>query len=376
MNAVRFALGALAGAAFLVATEQASAHEVRPAYLALTETAAGRFDVVWKVPTRGGGVPLAGEDVPHAGAEPEAADPGEPQSMPCGCPAPTSSDTAFGALPVHAALPAGWRAVTPPRLEQLPGAVIRRWTVAPDRAGIEGTTVAVHGLDVAVIDALVRVELADGRVASHVLRPSASSFTVETGETVPVLGYLRLGMEHILFGIDHLLFVLGLILLVGDLRLLVKTITAFTLAHSITLALATLGVVHVPQAPVEAVIALSIVFLAAELVRQGRGEIGVTARRPWLVAFAFGLLHGLGFAGALSEVGLPPGDVPAALLLFNVGVEAGQLAFVVAALAVIRVIRSLPSPAWRQLEGLPAYAIGSIAAFWVLQRITGFWMNG
>ena len=209
------------------------------------------------------------------------------------------------------ALPAAWRAVSPPRVEQLPGAVIRRWTVVAGQAGIEGAAVAVHGLDVAVIDALVRIALADGRVVSRVLRPAASSFTVETSETVPVLGYLQLGVEHILFGIDHLLFVLGLILLVGELRLLVKTITAFTVAHSITLALATLGVVHVPQAPVEAVIALSIVFLAAELVRQGRGESGLTARRPWLVAFAFGLLHGLGFAGALSEVGLPPGDVPA-----------------------------------------------------------------
>jgi hypothetical protein len=134
--------------------------------------------------------------------------------------------------------------------------------------------------------------------------------------------------------------------------------------------------VRVPPAPVEAVIALSIVFLAAELVRQRRGEIGLTARRPWLVAFAFGLLHGLGFAGALGEVGLPPGDVPAALLLFNVGVEAGQLAFVVATLALIRAARSPSTPAWRWLEGVPAYAIGSIATFWLVQRITGFWMNG
>jgi hypothetical protein len=191
-----------------------------------------------------------------------------------------------------------------------------------------------------------------------------------------VLGYLRLGVEHILFGIDHLLFVLGLILLVGGLGPLMKTITAFTLAHSITLGLATLGVVRIPQAPVEAVIALSIVFLAAELVRQGRGETGLTARRPWLVAFAFGLLHGLGFAGALSDVGLPPGDVPSALLLFNVGVEAGQLAFVVAALALVRAVQSLPAPAWRRLEGVSAYAIGSLAAFWVMQRISGFWVNG
>jgi hydrogenase/urease accessory protein HupE len=372
LKAVRFPVRALAAAALVVVATRAAAHEVRPAYLELSETARGRFDVVWKVPTRGGGVPLAGEDVPHAGSAPEAVDAGEPRTMPCGCPAPTASDTAFGALPVHAVLPAGWRAVTPLRLEQLPGAAIRRWTVVTGEAGIEGAAVAAHGLDVAVIDVLVRVALADGRVVSQVLRPGASSFTVRMGETIPVLGYLRLGVEHILFGIDHLLFVLGLILLVGGLRLLVKTITAFTLAHSITLGLAMLGVVHVPQAPVEAVIALSIVFLAAELVRQSRGETGLTARQPWLVAFVFGLLHGLGFAGALSEVGLPPGDVPAALLLFNVGVEVGQLAFVVAVLALIRTVRSLPAPAWRWLDGVPAYAIGSIATFWVVQRIAGF----
>jgi hypothetical protein len=261
-------------------------------------------------------------------------------------------------------------------MEQLPGAVIRRWTVATGESGIDGATVAVHGLDVAMVDALVRIERTDGRVVSHVLRPGASSFTIEMGATIPVLGYLRLGAEHILFGIDHLLFVLGLILLVGDVRLLVKTITAFTLAHSITLALATLGVVRIPQAPVEAVIALSIVFLASELVRQGRGEISRTARQPWLVAFVFGLLHGLGFAGALSEVGLPAGDVPAALLLFNVGVEVGQLAFVAAALALIAAARRLSRPPWRWLDEVPAYAIGSVAAFWLIQRITGFWMNG
>jgi hypothetical protein len=359
---------AFAAAALVVAAAQASAHEVRPAYLALTETSRGRFDVVWKVPTRGGGIPLAGEDVPHAGAAPEAADPDEARTMPCGCPAPTASDMAFGALPVHAALP--------PRVEQLPGAVIRRWTVVAGERGIEGAVVAVHGLDVAVIDALVRIALADGGGVSRVLRPGASSFTVQADETVAVLGYLRLGVEHILFGLDHLLFVLGLILLVGEIPSLVKTITAFTLAHSITLGLATLGVVQVPQAPVEAVIALSIVFLAAELVRQRRGETGLTARRPWMVAFAFGLLHGLGFAGALSEVGLPPGDVPAALFLFNVGVEIGQLAFVAAALVVIAAARRLSTPAWRWLEGVPAYAIGSVAAFWLMQRITGFWMNG
>jgi hypothetical protein len=362
-------------AALLVAATRASAHELRPAYLELTEVAAARYDVVWKVPTRGGGLPLAGEEVAHAGPAAERVGSGEPRTMPCGCPLPPASDTTFAALPIHPALPAEWRVVTPARLEQLPGAVIRRWTVVAGERALEGAAIAVHGLDVATVDVLVRIALADGRVVSRLLRPGAASFTIETGVRIPVLAYLQLGVEHILFGIDHLLFVLGLILLVGNIRLLVKTITAFTLAHSITLALATLDVVRVPQAPVEAVIALSIVFLAAELVRQTRGETGRTSRQPWLVAFVFGLLHGLGFAGALSEVGLPSGDVPAALFLFNVGVEVGQLAFVAAMLALIAAARQL-SRAGRWLEAVPAYAIGSVATFWLMQRVADFWTHG
>jgi len=151
--------------------------------------------------------------------------------------------------------------------------------------------------------------------------------------------------------------------------LLVKTITAFTIAHSITLALATLGFVHVPSAPVEAVIALSIVFVAAEIVRSQRGTRGITERAPWLVAFTFGLLHGFGFAGALADVGLPQNDIPLALLVFNLGVEAGQLAFVAAVLALIALIRrvKLPLPSWT--ETVPPYAIGSVAMFWVIQRV-------
>jgi hydrogenase/urease accessory protein HupE len=362
-------------AAALVTAAEVGAHEVRPGYLALTETRSGRFDVVWKVPTRGG-VPLAGDILPHASATSEPLDGGEQRTMPCGCPAPTALLAQSGALPIHAVLPAEWLMVAPPRLEQLPGAVIRRWTVLAGEPGIEGGIVAVHGLDAAAVDVLVRIARADGRVVSHVLRPGASSFTIETDVAIPVLGYVRLGVEHILFGIDHLLFVLGLVLLVGSVRSVVKIITAFTVAHSTTLGLATLGAVRVPQAPVEAAIALSIAVLASELVRQRRGETGWTARQPWLVAFVFGLLHGLGFAGALSDVGLPPGDVPAALLLFNVGVEAGQLAFVAAVLSMVRAVRLLPTSPGPRLGGVPAYAIGSIATFWLMQRVTGFWTHG
>ena len=181
--------------------------------------------------------------------------------------------------------------------------------------------------------------------------------------------YVGLGVEHILFGIDHLLFVLCLLLLVRRLHQLLATITAFTLAHSITLAAATLGFIRVPIAPVEATIALSIVFLASELVRDERRR-GVVARcYPWLVAFTFGLLHGLGFAGALAEVGLPQGEIPLALFAFNVGVELGQLAFVTAVLTLVRLVRLLPLhlPAWG--KGAAGYAIGSLAAFWVFARL-------
>ena len=182
--------------------------------------------------------------------------------------------------------------------------------------------------------------------------------------------YLALGVEHILLGIDHLLFVLGLLLIVRGPWMLIKTVTAFTIAHSLTLALATLGLVEVPSRPVEAAIALSIVFLAVEILRARRGRIGLTHRFPWLIAFAFGLLHGLGFAGALAEIGLPAGEIPPALLFFNLGVEIGQLMFIAAVWSVRWAARRLEVawPAW--VEPLPAYAIGTVASFWLIERVS------
>lgn len=183
--------------------------------------------------------------------------------------------------------------------------------------------------------------------------------------------YLRLGIEHILEGVDHLLFVLALLIMVHQGWRLVKTITAFTVAHSITLGLATLGYVHVPPAPVEASIALSIVFLCVEIVHAARGRVGITYRYPWVVAFAFGLLHGLGFAGALAEIGLPPAEIPQALLFFNLGVEVGQLLFVFAVLALLWLLGKLPVrwPVWLRL--VPTYAIGGVAMFWFIERLQG-----
>ena len=185
--------------------------------------------------------------------------------------------------------------------------------------------------------------------------------------------YLELGVEHILLGIDHLLFVLALLLIVKGWGRLVGTITAFTISHSITLAAATLGFVSVPQAPVEAIIAMSIMFVASEIIHARQGRPGITEDKPWIVAFVFGLLHGFGFAGALTEVGLPEQSIPLALLFFNIGVELGQLLFVGACLIVFALTRPLhgriPSGSWR----LAPYAIGSLAAFWTIERIVGFW---
>jgi hydrogenase/urease accessory protein HupE len=220
-------------------------------------------------------------------------------------------------------------------------------------------------------DVLVRSVRTDDSVQVARLTPSSPAFVLEAtaGPLQVARAYTLLGIEHILGGIDHLLFVLGLMLIVRNKWTLVKTITAFTVAHSITLGAATLGWVHIAQPPVEAVIALSILFLASELAKQRRGHAGLTERWPWIVAFTFGLLHGFGFAGALREVGLPESDIPLALLTFNVGVEIGQLLFVGAVLLALTALRRvfLRLPAW--IQAAPAYGIGTMAAFWWLQRM-------
>jgi len=180
--------------------------------------------------------------------------------------------------------------------------------------------------------------------------------------------YTKLGVEHILQGTDHLLFVLALMIMVGGGWRLVKTITAFTLAHSVTLALATLGYLSVPAAPIEATIALSIVFICVEIVYTSQGRRGLTYAYPWIVSFAFGLLHGFGFAGALSEIGLPVSEIPTALLFFNVGVELGQLLFVAAVFAILAVLNRMNLKLSNYVRMVPVYAIGAVSTFWFLQR--------
>ena len=248
---------------------------------------------------------------------------------------------------------------------------------------LAGETLAVEGIAGSRADVLLRLELAGGRVVHHVLTADRPSFVVPAAPDrlgVAAL-YTRLGFEHILAGADHLLFVLGLVLLVDGRRRLLATVTAFTVGHSITLALASLGFVHLPQAPTEVAIAFSLYVLAVEL---GRGTSGGLLRRsPWTMAVLFGLLHGLGFAGALSEVGLPAGEIPAALLTFNVGIELGQLAFVVVVLAGRRLVGHVSTLSWGRkrnraaawLAGaaaaVPAYVIGSLAVFWCIERLGG-----
>jgi hydrogenase/urease accessory protein HupE len=251
-----------------------------------------------------------------------------------------------------------------------PGFLVRTWTVASDKP-LNGQQLRVEGLSQSITDVLVQVDLADGRHVEAVLKPDRPYRDLRLAKTQApgVPAYLKLGVQHILTGVDHLAFVLGLLLLVGANRKLIKAITAFTVAHSLTLAAAALGLVHVPSAVVEMLVALSIVFVAAELVRTGPS---LTRRRPWLVAFTFGLLHGLAFAGALAEIGLPPHAVAASLLLFNVGVEIGQLMFVAAAIAVILALRRLrarlPLDLAIPARLAPAYVIGGFAAFWFLER--------
>jgi hypothetical protein len=332
---LRHAFGA-AGIALLSAiglwASTCAAHEVRPSYLELSENRAGEFNVLFKTPMRGD-LRLALAPAFSGGAEP----------------------------------------LTPIAMRATGDASVQTWRIKAVEP-LRGQKIGIVGLENTMTDALVRIAFLDGSSWVRRLTPQEPSATIparQSGWSVAGL-YLKLGIEHILLGIDHLLFVLALLIIARDTWLLIKTVTAFTIAHSITLALGTLGYVHVPSAPVEAVIALSIVCVAREIIREQHGEAGLTARLPWLVAFTFGLLHGLGFAGALSEVGLPEGHIPVALLFFNVGVEIGQLLFIAAVLGLIALIQRtrIAWPRWAAVA--PAYAIGSVAMFWVFERVSGF----
>lgn len=327
-----------------LATGAAHGHEVRPGYLELRQIDGGTYDILWKVPARG--------------------------------------DRRLG---LYVRWPGNCR-VTEPAARFADGAYLERLR-ATCEGGLVGREILIDGLEGTRTDVLARVERLGGTTQTARLTPAAPGFKVlaAPGAREVAGTYFALGVEHILTGIDHLLFVLALLFVVGGWGRLVGTVSAFTVAHSITLAAATLGLVHVPQKPVEAAIALSIVFVAADILRPGGARASLTRRAPWVVAFIFGLLHGLGFAGALSEVGLPEHAVPLALLFFNVGVEAGQLLFIAAVFALLWLAKEWRTRVWAQADrhtwhvasavSKPAaYGIGALAAFWVFERTLGFWV--
>lgn len=331
----RYVWSLLLAIAFGVSIAPAAAHEARPAYLGLRQVDAQTYEVLWKTPGLSEDKRLA-LDVEFA-----------PDVARVGTPSVAYINKAFA----------------------------QRWQIRRAN-GLDGTRIRIVGLESTLTDALVRLERLDGTTQTVRLLPSSPSFVVEAtpGSWEVARTYLGLGIEHILLGVDHLLFVLALIILIKGPRKLLWAITAFTVAHSLTLASATLGWLHVPISPVEACIALSIVFLASEIVHARSGHASLAYRSPWIVAFAFGLLHGLGFASALSEVGLPSHAIPVALLFFNLGVEAGQLMFIAVAQIVILTGKRLPlyrrEAPWQWK--VPVYAIGSLAAYWTIERIGRF----
>lgn len=257
--------------------------------------------------------------------------------------------------------------------KQTPDAAIYTYLLSSEMS-LRGKEIFINGLNKTLIDVLVSVSFLNGEKTTLMLQADQDRGIIpeETSALQVIKTYTILGIEHILLGIDHLLFVLALIMITKGKWRILKTITAFTLAHSITLSLAALGVVNFPGPPVEAVIALSIVFLASEIMKNQRGQQTMTSKKPWIVAFTFGLLHGFGFAGALADIGLPQTEIPIALAFLNVGVELGQIIFVVFMLAVIYLI-NLKKDWPPVLKKVPAYAIGSLAAFWMIERIAGFW---
>ena len=307
------------------------AHEIRPAYLEIKQTNSTTYQVLWKVP-------LLGNKSPKL-------DPILPQSF----------------------------LLQQTKETFLPDSYIRYYE-GDYSESLNGKRIAIKGQSVTLVDVLVQIDLLDETAYTLLLQPDRSEaiIPVEPNVWEVIKLYLYLGVEHILIGFDHLFFVLGLLLLVTGMKNLIKTITAFTVAHSITLGLSTFNLVNLPSPPVEAVIALSILFLAREYLLLKEGNRSITAEHPWLIAFAFGLLHGFGFAGALAEIGLPQKEIPLALFTFNVGVELGQLLFITVLLFIGWIFRKIKIswPQWT--KKLLPYSMGAIAGFWLIERILGF----
>ena len=318
---------------FSLFISNAVAHELQPSSLEVNQLTPDRYEVIWRAPIY--------YKKPH---------------------------------PAKLQLPEQWQIVGEPTVRQLPDSALHHRVVSVPNGEIAGGVIRFIGLETTITDVFARFKWLDGSETTAIARPSHPWIDiVGKRSSWQVAGdYTVLGVEHILSGFDHLTFVLALLLIVSGAKRLLITVTSFTLAHSITLAAATLGMMWVPGPPVEATIALSILFLASELVKVNRGQSSLTAQYPWIVAFVFGLLHGFGFAGALSDVGLPQNEVPLALLMFNVGVELGQLMFIAVILVFVMAMRKVRKewPAW--VYQVPAYGIGSIAAFWFFERLNGF----
>ena len=318
---------------FIAFFGQAIAHELQPGSLEVRQLTSERFEVIWRAPIYYG--------KPH---------------------------------PAALQLPEHWQTVGEPSVRQLSDSALHRRVVNVPDGAIDGAVIRFNGLEGTITDVFARFIWLNGAESTAIARPSHPYVDIDGQRSAwQVSGdYTALGMDHILSGYDHLTFVLALLLIVSGMRRLLVTVTCFTLAHSITLAAAALGVMWVPGPPIEATISLSILFLASELLKVNRGQNSLTARYPWIVAFTFGLLHGFGFAGALNDIGLPQNEIALALLMFNVGVELGQLLFIAAILILLMALRKVRRewPAW--VYQVPAYGIGGIAAFWFIDRVAGF----
>lgn len=332
MSGISFRLLLAVQLAILAFTGPAAAHELRPAYLEIREAATDKFAVLWKVPALG--------------------------------------DRRLG---LYAKFPKVCEIDGEPVRSIVEAAYFERWNMTC-RGGLKGRQITIAGLSATLTDVLVRLSFADGTTEVQRLTPESPILTVAGQQSMLEISrtYLMLGVDHILTGLDHLLFIAALMLLIGDWWTLLKTITAFTVAHSLTLVGSVLGYISLPQRPVEAVIALSIAFVASEVIKMRAGELRLSESHPWLVAFAFGLLHGFGFAGALEEIGLPQVDVPLALLMFNVGVESGQILFIGGLLLAFNALKGIFTLPIGPTRSGAAYAIGVISTFWLLSRVAAF----
>ena len=310
-----------------LAAPVSQAHELRPAYLELTQQEDFTYSVLWKTPVRFGRplniAPVFPDDCEATPATSNLSDTGD---------------------------------------------LINAYTLVCAQ-DLRGRTLYVSGLEATLTDVIVFVQHPTGE--SLTLRATPDNTSVKLPEVQRtwqvVRNYFGLGVEHILLGPDHLLFVAGLVFLISGWRRLIETITAFTLAHSITLVGTSFNLFSLPPSPVQAVIALSIIFLAYEIANKQAGSERMSERRPWLVAASFGLLHGFGFAGALAELGLPENKITSALFAFNLGVEVGQFIFVAALLALLAVVKKIGF--YAATEKLASYAIGITASVWLFERL-------